>query len=195
MEAAKKQLLLLDAEAEGARIRAAAVTEAAQGVATSTSRQQAALEEQRAALGELLRQLEAREDGVAAAEADLEGLRAALGAQQVGGGGAQAVEGQGRVWGTVKGWPSRLAAAAGSTLPPCRGAHVLCVFGCNVSLLCGVSCCQGVDREAYCVLGCCGACRRRWRGVRPRWQRLPRRARRRRPGWRGRRRRCGRQRG
>jgi hypothetical protein len=83
VEAAKKQLLLLDAEAEGARIRAAAVTEAAQGVASSTSRQQAALEEQRAALGELLRQLEAREDGVAAAEADLEGLRAALGSQQV----------------------------------------------------------------------------------------------------------------
>jgi hypothetical protein len=105
VEAAKKQLLLLDAEAEGARIRAAAVTEAAQGVATSTSRQQAALEEQRAALGELLRQLEAREDGVAAAEADLEGLRAALGAQQVGGGGHRRWRGRAGCGGLSRGGP------------------------------------------------------------------------------------------
>jgi hypothetical protein len=64
VEGAKKQLLLLDAEAQGARIKKAAVDEAAEGLAASSSRQAAALEEQRAALGELLRQLEAREDAV-----------------------------------------------------------------------------------------------------------------------------------
>ena len=64
VDAAKKQLLLLDAEAQGSRIKKAAVDEAAEGLAASSSRQAAALEEQRAALGELLRQLEAREDAV-----------------------------------------------------------------------------------------------------------------------------------
>lgn len=63
--AAKQQLQSLEAEVDGARIRAAAERQAADTGRSSLARERAALEEQRRGVAEMLRQLEAREDALA----------------------------------------------------------------------------------------------------------------------------------
>jgi hypothetical protein len=62
--AARQQLQLLQAELDGARIRAAAERQAADTGRGSLAREAAAAEQQRRAAAELLRQLEAREDAL-----------------------------------------------------------------------------------------------------------------------------------
>ena len=62
---ARQQLHLLEAEGDGARIRAAAEAQATDTGRSSLARERAAVEEQRRGVEELLRQLEAREDAIA----------------------------------------------------------------------------------------------------------------------------------